>query len=112
MARWTFLTWWASLTEAFRERRRRFLGEPSAPTYDAYPDRRTPAEFRLFWQTRGPGGRFIVEEVDLAAYDFDRVPYALLEPDQCAAFVGQVIASNARIKRRRDAARLRASRGR
>ena len=103
--------WWLSLTEAFRERRRKFLGPPSEPTYDSYPDRRTHAEFRLFWQTRGLGGRFLVEEVDLAAYDFDRVPYVLLEAEACAAFVGHVIASNTRLKRRRDAARLRARRG-
>lgn len=106
------VSWWASLTEAFRERRRKFLGPAPEPTFDAYPDRRNPAEFRLFWHTRGPRGQFMVEEVDLALYDFDRTPYALLQAEACAAFVGSIIAANVRIKRRRDAARLRSSRGR
>jgi hypothetical protein len=107
----SFTAWWLSLTEAFRERRRLRLGPASEATYDAYPNRRNPAEFRLFWQTRGPGGRFIVEEVDLSAYDFDRVPYVLLEPEACSVFVGHIITASNRLKRRRDAERLRATRG-
>jgi hypothetical protein len=102
--------WWHSLTEAFRERRRKLLhpdGEEPKWTYDVYPDRRSKSEFRLFWHARGPGGRFIVEEVDLLGDDFDQTPRTLLEPEACAAFVGQVLAANIRIKKRRD--RLRAA---
>ena len=111
MGTWASITgWWLSLTEAFRERRRKFLGPAPEPTYDAYPERRAKPEFRLFWQTRGPGGRFLIEEVDLSEYDFDRVPYALREAGAAAAFAARVIASNIRLKRRRDIARRRAAR--
>jgi hypothetical protein len=111
----SLVNWWPSLTEAFRERRRKLLnpdGDAPRWTYDAYPDRRTPAEFRLVWQARGPDGRFLVEEVDLVNYDFDKTPWQLKEPEQCAVFVGEVLAANTRLKRRRDALRVRATRPR
>jgi hypothetical protein len=96
---------WAALTEAFRERRRRLLGHEPEPTFFTYPDRRTAPEMRFFLQVHGPDGRLMVEEVDLARYDFDNTPWQLKEPTACAVFVGDILDAAIRLRERRDKAR-------
>jgi len=71
------LAWWrllmARLTrEPIRARHERLTEEArkrlaaDGRLFDAYPDNPRTSTFSLYVQTRGPGGRFIREEVELA----------------------------------------------